>query len=553
MGTSRRTSKRPAIFPFAAGLILAAPSAVFSAPPLPVIPPGTFYVTDYGAMGDGTTDNALAIQNAIADARAAGGGTVEIPAAPQPYESGPLTLYSNINFQIDDGATLQALPFGIYPGSTTSPPHFITVASGSSNVEISGGGTMDGNGSDWWTAFLQHTITSRPRLVQINRVDTMLIAGVTFTNSPMFHLAFNTSTNVTIDGVTITSPSYAPNTDGIDPAGSHFLIQNCNISVGDDNIAIKAGSTHASDIAINHCSFGTGHGLSIGGQTNAGLTGLDVSNCTFDGTTTGLRLKADATEGGMVENLSYSDITMTNVQYPIVFYSYYNRVGSPGATSGSSRITPARVNQWNANPPDSLRATTLPGWRNITVRNLTAIRASGYSIIWGLPLPDDLIADVTLDNVSISGGAGFEIYDATNVQFTGASSVGPIVTDNSLVITSQPQSQTVIAGSDVSFGVETAGTSGINGTPPTYRWSLNGVPLTDGQRPNGSIISGAATATLVVANAQLDEAGDYTVIVSNALDGYDVAASVLRPDSMPVSAVSRAATLSVTDAFAIEL
>jgi len=553
MGTSRRTSKRPAIFPFAAGLILAAPSAVFSAPPLPVIPPGTFYVTDYGAMGDGTTDNALAIQNAIADARAAGGGTVEIPAAPQPYESGPLTLYSNINFQIDDGATLQALPFGIYPGSTTSPPHFITVASGSSNVEISGGGTMDGNGSDWWTAFLQHTITSRPRLVQINRVDTMLIAGVTFTNSPMFHLAFNTSTNVTIDGVTITSPSYAPNTDGIDPAGSHFLIQNCNISVGDDNIAIKAGSTHASDIAINHCSFGTGHGLSIGGQTNAGLTGLDVSNCTFDGTTTGLRLKADATEGGMVENLSYSDITMTNVQYPIVFYSYYNRLGSPGATSGSSRITPARVNQWNANPPDSLRATTLPGWRNITVRNLTAIRASGYSIIWGLPLPDDLIADVTLDNVSISGGAGFEIYDATNVQFTGASSVGPIVTDNSLVITSQPQSQTVIAGSDVSFGVETAGTSGINGTPPTYRWSLNGVPLTDGQRPNGSIISGAATATLVVANAQLDEAGDYTVIVSNALDGYDVAASVLRPDSMPVSAVSRAATLSVTDAFAIEL
>ena len=552
MGKFRRTGIRRAIFPLAAGLILAVPLAVFSAPPLPVIPPGTFYVTDYGAVGDGTTDNTLAIQNAIADARASGGGTVEIPAAAQPYESGPLTLYSNINFQIDDGATLQALPFGIYPGSTTSPPHFVTVASGSSNVEISGGGTTDGNGSDWWTAFRDHTITNRPRLVQINRVDTMLIAGVTFTNSPMFHLAFNASTNVTIDGVTISSPSDSPNTDGIDPAGSHYLIQNCNISVGDDNIAIKAGGTPASDIAINHCSFGAGHGLSIGGQTNAGLTGLTVSDCTFDGTTSGLRLKADATQGGMVENLSYSDIAMTNVQYPIVFYSYYNRVGSPGA-SGSSRITPARVNEWNVNPPNPLSATTLPGWRNITVRNLTATRASGYSIIWGLPLADDLIADVTLDNVSISGGAGFEIYDATNVQFTGASSVGPIITDNSLAITSQPQSQTVIAGSDVSFSVETAGASGINGTPPTYRWSLNGAPLTDGQRANGSIISGAASATLVVANAQLDEAGDYTVIVSNALDGYDVAASVLRPDSIPVSAVSRAATLSMTDPLAATL
>jgi hypothetical protein len=254
----------------------------------------------------------------------------------------------------------------------------------------------------------------------------------------------------------------------------------------------------------------------------------------------------------MVENVSYSDITMTNVQYPIVFYSYYNQVGSPGATSGSSRITPARVNEWNANPPNPLSATTLPGWRNITVRNLTAIRASGYSIIWGLPLQDDLIANVTLDNVSISGGAGFKIYNATNVQFTGTSSVGPIVTDNSLAITSQPQSQVVTAGSDVALGVETAGTSGINDTPPTYQWSLNGVPLTDGQRANGSIVSGAATAALVVANALFSEAGDYTVIVSNSLDGFDVAASTLRPDSIPVFVVSSAASLTITDPFATE-
>lgn len=551
MGTSRHSGIRGATLAFAAALILAAPSVAFSAPPLPVIPNRTFSVTDYGAVGDGTTDNTIAIQAAIDGARAAGGGTVEIPAADQPYESGPLMLYGNINLKVDDGAILQALPFGIYPASTTSPANFITVPSGASNVQISGGGSVDGNGSDWWTAFRDHTITRRPRLVQINHVDTILITGVTFANSPMFHLAFNASSNVTIDGVRIFSPADAPNTDGIDPAGNHYLIQNSSISVGDDNIAIKAGSTPASDIAIDHCSFGTGHGLSVGGQTNAGLTGLVVTNCTFDGTTTGLRLKADATEGGMVENVSYSDITMMNVQYPIVFYSYYNLVGSPGATGGG-RITPARVNLWNVDPPNPLSATTLPGWRNITVRNLAATHAAGYSIIWGLPLQMGLVASVTLENVSIAGGAGFEIYDAGDVQLSGNSSVGPIVTDNSLAITSQPQSQTVASGSDVAFGVATAGTSGINDTPPTYRWSLNGVPLADGQRVDGSIVSGAATAALAVANAQPDEAGDYTVTVSNALDGYDVAASVLRPDSLPVSAVSRAAMLSVTGGCSIE-
>jgi polygalacturonase len=529
-------------------LSLTLASVALSDPPLPVIPPNTFNVADYGAVGDGTTDNESAIQAAIDDARSAGGGTVEIPAAAQPYESGPLTLYSNINLQIDDGAVLQALPFGIYPGSTTSPPHFITVSTGSTNVEISGtgAGTIDGNGIDWWTAFLSHSITARPRLVQINHADTLLITGVTFSNSPSFHLAFNATTNVTIDGVTITAPVDAPNTDGIDPAGTHYLIQNCNISVGDDNIAVKPGSTFNGDITITNCAFGTGHGLSIGGQTNRGLNGMNVSNCTFDGTITGLRMKADATEGGLVENVTYSDITMTDVQYPIVFYSYYNRVGSPGATSGSQRTTPARVNLWNANPPNPLSTTTLPGWRNIAVHNLTATGASGYSIIWGLPLPDYLIANVTLDNVSISGGAGFEIYDATNVQFTGNSSVGSFVTDNSLAITSQPQSQTVVAGSDVSISVGTAGTSGVNGTAPSYQWALNGVPLSDGTMDDGSVVSGANTATLLLSSVQFGEAGDYTAVVSNSLDGYDVAAHTLMPDSVPISASSSVATLTVT-------
>jgi len=525
---------------------LVAPSLALADPPLPVIPPGTFNVTDYGAIGDGATDNTNAIQGAINAARSAGGGTVEIPAAAQPYESGPLTLYSNINLQIDDGATLQALPFGVYPGSMSSPRHFITVNTGSTNVEISGSGAIDGNGSDWWAAFRAHLITSRPRLVQINHADTMLISGVAFSNSPNFHLAFNTTDNVTIDGVTITAPADSPNTDGIDPAGNHYLIQNCNVSVGDDNIAVKAGGTFNSDITISNCAFGTGHGLSIGGQTNAGLNGMVVSNCSFNGTTTGLRMKADATEGGLVQNVSYSDIAMTRVQYPIVFYSYYNRVGSPGATSGSSRTTPAKVNLWNANPPDRLDTTTLPAWKDIAIRNLTATGASGYSIIWGLPLPDSLIANVTLDNVSISGGAGFEIYNATNIQFSGNSSVGPFVTDNSLAITSQPQSQTVVAGSDVTVSVGTAGASGVNGTPPSYQWNLNGAPLADGTRDDGSVVSGAATATLNISNVQAGEAGDYTVRISNSLDGYDVGSRMLIPDSIPVAASSSAATLTVT-------
>jgi len=532
---------------------LALPCATSRAAPsgLPLIPNAVFNVATFGAVGDGATNNTAAIQAALNAARPAGCGTVEISAAPQPWLCGPITIFSNTNLQIDAGATLLALPFGTYPNSTTAPSHFISVNSGASNVALTGSGTIDGNGAAWWAAFSAKTITNRPRLIQINRSDVVLVRGLTLVNSAMFHLATSSASNVTLDSLTITSPADAPNTDGIDPAGLHYLIKNCSISVGDDNIAIKAGSTACGDITITDCTFGRGHGLSVGGQTNVGLDGLLVDRCTFNGTTSGLRLKADATQGGPVQNLVYSNLTMINVQYPIVFYSYYADVGSPGATGGSSQTTPAKVAAWNTAPPDSLKLKTIPTWKNITISNLVATGATGYSTIWGLPLADALIANVTLDNVRISGNAGLELYNAQNVRLTGYSSVTvpagtpAVVTYNALALTSQPQSQSAPPGSTVTFRVGVAGASGINNTAPGCQWSFNNSPLADGTTADGTRITGATTTTLTLANVQPSAAGSYTVKVSNALDAYDATATTLVPGGAPVTTTSTPATLSI--------
>src|SRR5258705_12182176 len=83
----------------------------------------------------------------------------------------------------------------------------------------------------------------------------------------------------------------------------------------------------ASDITISNCTFGAGHGVSIGSPTQRGVTDLVVSNCTFNGTDNGIRMKSDRGIGGLVENLKYLDITMTNVDKPIIIYSYYNSIG----------------------------------------------------------------------------------------------------------------------------------------------------------------------------------------------------------------------------------
>ena len=506
-----------------AGWVLAA--LLRADPTLPVIPSAIFRASDYGAVGDGATNNTAALQAAIAAARSAGGGTVELTPAAAAYLSGPLTLSSNLALQVDAGATLQALPFGAYGSGAT---HFITINPNSTNVALTGGGTIDGNGAGWWAAFAANSALTRPRLVQFNHATAVLVRGLTLSNSPSFHLAFNTTDHVTIDGVTISAPSSAPNTDGIDPAGSHYLIKNCAISVGDDNIAIKAGGVLCADYVITGCAFGTGHGLSVGGQTNAGLDGLTVTNCTFNGTTSGLRLKADPTQGGLVQNISYSGLTMTNVQYPIVFYSYYDQVGNPGSTSGSTQTTATKVKTWNATPPNSAYAnyasTSMPVWRNITISNLTATRDSsapnGYGIIWGLPnLP---ITGVTLNDVRLIGYAGMEFFNAQNIRLTGRTSFsGSLVTYNAQVVTLQPAAQTAPAGGSVNLLAGAAGTTAAGGAvAPAYQWKLNGQPLADGSRSDGASLSGAATPVLTLRGVQAAEAGNYTVTISAALDTF---------------------------------
>src|SRR5262249_18277188 len=143
-------------------------------------------------------------------------------------------------------------------------------------------------------------------------------------------------------------------------------------------------------------------------QSNLGLNGMTVTNCTFNGTTDGLRLKADRTEGGMVQNISYSNITMSNVKYPILFYSYYN-TGLPTDASADTTTTPS---------------STEPYWQNISITNMTVTNPpSGYyaGVIWGLP--EAPILNVSMTNVKLAGNYGFEINHARNVTFDSTSTI----------------------------------------------------------------------------------------------------------------------------------
>jgi polygalacturonase len=374
-------------------------------PAMPTIPTNIFVVTDYGAVGDGIKDNMTNIQNAIDAAKAAGGGMVEIPAGT--FLSGPLTLFSRMNLCVDGGGTLRMLPLGTYPGGYTNATTFIT-ADQAEDVELSGWGTIDGQGAAWWQAFRTDSHLARPMMLQFLSCHRLFIHDMTFTNPPYHHCGLRQyGGDITISNLTVNTDPDSPNTDGLNFVGTNSIIEDCHITDGDDNIAM--GSTGPlNGLLITNCVFGYGHGVSIGSGARNGVQNLEVANCSFTGGSFGIRMKADNASGGLVQKLFYHDLTMKDVQMPILIYSYYRDAGSAGKIS---KITPARAAAFKAGPV----IRTTPIWRDITFSNITATATVAGGAIWGLPqMP---VSNVDFVNVNISAPGSFNIYNARDIRF----------------------------------------------------------------------------------------------------------------------------------------
>ena len=387
-------------------------NVVFADIPLPKINTNNVInVTNalYGAVNDGVVTNTTAIQKAINAAALGGvtnglsGGTVEIPAGV--FLCGPLTMSNSVNLQVDTGATLKMLPYGSYPGGT-SPTDFIS-ASKLHDIEISGPGTIDGQGAAWWAAYEASGINRPKAMFAPSTCTNVLVQNITMQSPPNTHISLRSlCKDVTVQGIIIntTSDVLSDNTDGIDVNATNCLIQNCFISCGDDHIAMGGGS---SAITITNCTFGNGHGVSIGSSTSGGLQNLLVISNTmtiYDSASlsSGIRMKSGRDRGGFARNLTYLNMALTNVQNPIFISSYY-----PDSTIPSNPTT---------DTGSTVTATT-PIWRDITISNVNIVTPSGRNAgrIYGLP--EMLITNLTLSKVTVNADLQFEMYHICNARF----------------------------------------------------------------------------------------------------------------------------------------
>ncbi len=399
-----------------------------------------FDVRQSGAKGDGRTFDTEAIQKALDDCGKAGGGTVRFTAGT--YLSKPLVVRSKTTVLLEPGATLLASPtqsdFVKGGGDwllARSNSDFNPFISGKelTDVTFTGKGTIDGNGAVWWEEAekarrkVSGFTLPRPNLIVLNRCKNVRLAGIKLVNSPKFHYVPTDCEDVTVEDVTIISPAGAANTDGIDPSNCrNVTITRCTIDIGDDNIAIKSGKKVAGrefgceNITVTDCVFLHGHGLSIGSETVGGVRNLVVKNCRFDGTENGLRIKSRRGKGGVIQDVSYSDITMTNVHPAISIACYYQ---------DSSQ---ARYPQ---DDPAQPMTDTTPVVRNIQISNMTAISTRDAGLIVGLP--ESVVTNIVLENVRITAETGLTIANAQDIKFhnveISAKQGPPFTTENAQV------------------------------------------------------------------------------------------------------------------------
>lgn len=276
----------------------------------------------------------------IIDGLAPAGGQITLSAGS--YHIGSLHLISNFTLKLEAGAILDfsddPADFPIvesrWEGATQQVYQACLYGNHLHNVQLIGDGVVDGHGAKWWDTFKNHSNDlefPRPYLCSIENSERLTIDGLTFKNSPAWTLHPMLCHNVLIHNVTVINPNDSPNTDGLDPEScDNVRITDCCFDVGDDCIAIKAGTEDARtsvpcrNLVISNCNMLHGHGgVVLGSEMSGNIQNVAISNCTFQDTDRGIRFKTRRGRGGIISEISATNVIMDNVLCPIVINTYY--------------------------------------------------------------------------------------------------------------------------------------------------------------------------------------------------------------------------------------
>jgi polygalacturonase len=368
----------------------------------------TFNIRDFGAKGDGKTLDSPAINKAIDAATTAGGGTVSFPSGT--YLSGSIHLKSNITLDLEPGCTILGAPEGAHAFDSPEPNPFdayqdfghshwhnsLIWGENLENIAIVGEGMINGGGLSKGTG--NHAVPDGDgnKTIALKLCRNIIFRDFTIAHGGHFAYLLTGCDNVTMDNLKIDT-----NRDGIDlDCCRNVRVSNCAVnSPRDDAICPKSsyalGFKRATeDVTMTNCLVsgfeegsmldgtfkgggGTGR-IKFGTESNGGFKNITISNCVFDHC---LGLAIESVDGGDIDGISVSNITMCDCANSPIFIRLGNRARGPN------------------NPAPGVV-------RNITISDVTVIGAStkSASIIAGIPGHD--IENVRISNIRIVTNGG---------------------------------------------------------------------------------------------------------------------------------------------------
>jgi polygalacturonase len=380
---------------------------------------GIYNVRDYGAAADGKTLDSPAINRAIEACANAGGGTVRLPAGT--YLSGSIHLKSNINLLIDAGATILGAPQNMKAYDPAEPFEGTAYQDGGHtyfhnsliwgenlvNVSITGQGMINGGGltrSD--RAVGAGPINQGDKAIALKLCRNVLLRDITIYHGGHFAVLVTGCDNMTIDNVTMDT-----NRDGLDiDCCRNVMVSNCRInSPNDDALCPKSSfalgkPVITENLTIVNCQVsGFEEGtlldgrmlpsrnkngrIKFGTEANGGFRNITIANCTVR-QCRGIAL--EEVDGGILENISISNITMMDVAvYPIY-------------------ITLGRRNRGPEGTPTSKA-------RNINISNIIATGIEPFSGIQITGMPGQYIEGVRLENIRLVFNGGGTKENAARV------------------------------------------------------------------------------------------------------------------------------------------
>ena len=281
-----------------------------------------------GAVGDGKTDDAKAIQLTIDRCSAEGGGRVLFPRN-HTFLAGPIELKSNVELHLEATATLKANPDeSIYQlsafGENRGEGMLWLYANDAENLSITGKGTIHGNGIAFMGKELEdsyelkpladQTFDPRPHVLTLTAVKNLTIRDVTIKEGAYWTVHLIGCDGAVIDGIQLLNNLKIRNGDGIDIDHSkNVRIANCHITSGDDCICLKNrrefekyGSCH--DITVTNCVMSSRScAIKIGSENMDSIYNVVFDNCIITKSNRGLGIQ-NRDEG------TVTDVTFSNIQ-----------------------------------------------------------------------------------------------------------------------------------------------------------------------------------------------------------------------------------------------